>query len=61
MENFKDAHTIWKVLEKRNTQIEIFEDIEIHIIEMPKVGKYKEETQNKYMDRVFRKSRKRVD
>ena len=34
---FKDAHTIWELLEKRNPNIKIFEDIEIHIIEMPKI------------------------
>ncbi len=37
--------TVWKLLEKRNTDIELFEDIEIHIIEMPKVKKYKGNTE----------------
>ena len=34
---FKDAHTRWELLEKRNPEINVFEDIEVHIIEMPKI------------------------
>ena len=34
---FKDAHTRWELLEKRNPEIKVFEDIEVHIIEMPKI------------------------
>ena len=42
---FKDAHTTWKLLEKRNTEIEMFEKLEVHVIEMPKILKHKEETE----------------
>ena len=41
---FKDAHTEWKLLEKRNTKVVLFKNIEIHIIEIPKWIKNKEET-----------------
>ena len=34
---FKDAHTRWELLERRNPEIKVFEDIEVHIIEMPKI------------------------
>ena len=34
---FKDAHTRWELLERRNPGIKVFEDIEVHIIEMPKI------------------------
>ena len=34
---FKDAHTRWELLEKRNPEIKVFEDIKVHVIEMPKI------------------------
>lgn len=37
---FKDAHTIWKLLEKRNLDLSPFEEIEIHVLELPKIKKY---------------------
>ncbi len=42
---FKDAHTKWVLSEKRNPNIIIFENIEIHIVEMPKILKYPEDTE----------------
>ena len=45
LEWFKDAHTIWQLLEKRNPNITPFEDIEIHILELPKIKKYQNETE----------------
>ena len=44
-EYFKDAHTVWKLLEKRNLSITPFEDLEMHIIELPKIKKYQNETE----------------
>ena len=44
LKEFKDAHTVWKLLEKRNTKAEVFKNMEIHIIEIPKWLKNKEET-----------------
>ena len=41
---FKDAHTKWKLLEKRNTDVEVFKNMEIHIIEIPKWTKNRKET-----------------
>ena len=43
-ENFKDAHTIWKLSEKRDLSLKPFEDIEIHVIELPKIEKYQHST-----------------
>lgn len=45
LDYFEDAHTLWQMLEKRNQEIKIFEDIEIHILEMPKIKKYKKATE----------------
>ena len=45
LKEIKDSHTEWQLREKRNPNILIFKNIEIHIIEMPKVLKYKEETE----------------
>ena len=42
---FKDAHTKWKLLEERKLGIRPFEDIEIHIIELPKIKQYQNETE----------------
>ena len=42
LNKYKDAHTIWKMKEARDTSIDLFDDIEIHIVEMPKVLKYNE-------------------
>ena len=44
LKEFKDAHTKWKLLEKRNTKAEVFKNMEIHIIEIPKWLKNKKET-----------------
>ena len=44
LQAFKDAHTEWKLLEKRNTKVIIFKNIEIHIIEIPKWIKNRRET-----------------
>ncbi len=38
-ESFEDAHTKWGLLEQRNLNIRPFEDIEIHILELPKILK----------------------
>ena len=35
---------MWKLLEKRNTKAEVFKNMEIHIIEIPKWLKDKKET-----------------
>ena len=42
LNTYKDAHTIWKIQEKRNSNIDLFSDLEIHIVEMPKAIKYNE-------------------
>ena len=39
LESFQDSHTEWNLIEKRNLNINMFEDIEIHIIELPKILK----------------------
>ena len=37
LRSFEDSHTEWKLLEKRNPNIILFKNIEIHVIEMPKI------------------------
>ena len=49
LELFKEAHTKWNMLEKSNLNVNPFEDIEIHIIELPKIKKYKNQS-NKVLD-----------
>ena len=44
LEKFKDAHTVWKLLEKRDMNAKVFKNMEIHIIEIPKWLKNKKET-----------------
>lgn len=45
LKEFKDSHTEWQLREKRNPNILVFKNIEIHIIEMPKVLKYRKKTE----------------
>lgn len=45
LKEFKDSHTSWSLREERNTKIMLFENIEIHIVEMPKILKYRKETE----------------
>ena len=42
--DFEDAHTIWRLSEKRDLSLRPFEDIEIHVIELPKIDKYQYST-----------------
>lgn len=42
LDSFKDSHTIWTLRELRNISINFFQDIEIHIVEMPKILKHNE-------------------
>lgn len=42
---FKDAHTVWNLREERNPRIHPFEDLQIHVIELPKIKKYQEATE----------------
>ena len=42
--DFEDAHTIWRLSEKRDLSLRPFEDIEIHVIELPKIEKYQYST-----------------
>ena len=44
LKTFKDAHTEWKLLEKRNTKVIVFKNLEIHILEIPKWIKNQNET-----------------
>ena len=44
-DSFEDAHTKWILLEERNLDIRPFEDIEIHIIELPKIIKNQNATE----------------
>ncbi len=45
LKNIKDYHTIWNMREKENPQIILSKDIELHILEIPKVRKYVEKIQ----------------
>ena len=45
LEWFKDAHTVWNLSEDRNITIKPFKNLEIHIIELPKIKKYQHETE----------------
>ena len=45
LKEIKDSHTEWNLREKRNSNVIVFENIEIHIIEMPKILKYRKETE----------------
>ena len=42
--DFEDAHTIWRLSEKRDLSLRPFEDIEIHVIELTKIEKYQYST-----------------
>ena len=42
--DFEDAHTIWRLSEKRDLSLRPFEDIEIHVIELHKIEKYQYST-----------------
>ena len=42
--DFEDAHTTWRLSEKRDLSLGPFEDIEIHVIELPKIEKYQYST-----------------
>ena len=44
---FKDSHTKWELLEKRKPNILVFKNIEIHILEIPKLIKYNKETEER--------------
>ena len=47
LQEFKDSHTKWELLEKRKPNVIVFKNIEIHILEIPKLIKYNEETEEK--------------
>lgn len=42
---------MWKLLEKRNTKAEVFKNMEIHIIEIPKWLKDKKEIVKKLLNK----------
>ena len=44
LESFKNAHAEHKIVDTRDTKVIIFKNLEIHIIELPKIMKYPEET-----------------
>ncbi len=45
LKEFKDSHTQWYLRERRNVNIMLFKNMEIHIVEMPKILKYRKETE----------------
>ena len=47
LEEFKDSHTKWELLEKRKPNVIVFKNIEIHILEIPKLIKYNQETEER--------------
>ena len=47
LQEFKDSHTKWELLEKRKTNVLVFKNIEIHILEIPKLIKYSKETEER--------------
>lgn len=47
LEEFKDSHTKWELLEKRKTNVIVFKNIEIHILEIPKLIRYSQETEER--------------
>ena len=47
LQEFKDSHTKWELLEKRKPNVLVFKNIEIHILEIPKLIKYNKETEEK--------------
>ena len=47
LQEFKDSHTKWELLEKRKPNVLVFKNIEIHILEIPKLIKYNKETEER--------------
>ena len=47
LQEFKDSHTKWELLEKRKPNVLVFKNIEIHILEIPKLIKYSKETEER--------------
>ena len=47
LQEFKDSHTKWELLEKRKPNVIVFKNIEIHILEIPKLIKYNQETEER--------------
>lgn len=47
LQEFKDSHTKWELLEKRKPNVLVFKNIEIHILEIPKLIKYSKETEKR--------------
>ena len=47
LQEFKDSHTKWELLEKRRPNVIVFKNIEIHILEIPKLIKYSQETEER--------------
>ena len=47
LQEFKDSHTKWELLEKRKPNVLVFKNIEIHILEIPKLIKYSQETEER--------------
>ena len=45
LKDFKDAHTKWRIREERNSNILLFKNLELHIIEMPKIISNPKETE----------------
>ena len=47
LQELKDSHTKWELLEKRRPNVIVFKNIEIHILEIPKLIKYSQETEER--------------
>ena len=45
LDSFKNAHAEHKIVDTRDPKVIIFKNLEIHIIELPKILKYPEETE----------------
>ncbi len=45
LDSFKNAHAEHKIVDTRDSKVIIFKNLEIHIIELPKIMKYPEETE----------------
>ena len=45
LDSFKNAHAEHKIVDTRDSRVIVFKNLEIHIIELPKIMKYPEETE----------------
>ena len=48
LDSFKNAHAEHKIVDTRDSKVIIFKNLEIHIIELPKIMKYPEETEKEF-------------